>query len=478
MLIYNYQKEFLGIDEKDLKILGFETLAELKAEVNDFADLFIKSPGYIHNFKHVHWIDFIAYANEGEAPKVLININAQTFTAKLTLQKAYLADNPSKEAFLIYLQGLRSLSSNETQNIATETTLKKELPQTQPEEATVSMPTSNPVPEVTPTLQEPVQASIQKEVTDNNKLSIDIDASLFEKDEEEPTPYKVQQQNIENLDEPLTLQIEEDTLHQDEVTVSKENQENDFHYDPNIASRELGLPLDLIEEFIEDFIAQANEFKTQIYNSLDTGDIDNVKILAHKLKGVAANLRVTNAHEALASISATSDTGVIRENIDAFYLIMQRLEGKEPQEKEQVIQELSPTIEIIDDVPVEDEHITLTIDDIAENIKQEDFPIPSYSKEAVAQEIGLSKEDFSELFSDYENEARTILTKMKTAADLEDFATVHSEALKLKGMSDNMRLQAFTKELAQIMDAKDKELIINTVALLNNQLQYISKMEA
>jgi len=53
MLIYNYQKEFLGIDEKDLKTLGFNSLSELRAEVTDFADLFVKTPGYVHNFQHV-----------------------------------------------------------------------------------------------------------------------------------------------------------------------------------------------------------------------------------------------------------------------------------------------------------------------------------------------------------------------------------------------------------------------------------------
>jgi len=59
MLIYNFQKEFLGIDAKDLQELGYHDLSSLRSEVTDFADLFVKTPGYIHNFQHVHWIDFI-----------------------------------------------------------------------------------------------------------------------------------------------------------------------------------------------------------------------------------------------------------------------------------------------------------------------------------------------------------------------------------------------------------------------------------
>jgi len=40
MLIYNYKKEFLGIDEVDLEVLGLSDLADLRAEAADFADLY------------------------------------------------------------------------------------------------------------------------------------------------------------------------------------------------------------------------------------------------------------------------------------------------------------------------------------------------------------------------------------------------------------------------------------------------------
>ena len=63
MLIYNYQKEFVGIDESDLKALGFSDLAQLRSESADFANFFVKTPGFVHNFKHVHWIDFVTCAD-------------------------------------------------------------------------------------------------------------------------------------------------------------------------------------------------------------------------------------------------------------------------------------------------------------------------------------------------------------------------------------------------------------------------------
>lgn len=74
MLIYNYKKEFLGIDESDLELLGLSNLADLRAEAADFADLFVKTPGFIHNFKHVHWIDYITCNDSGVESKAIIHI--------------------------------------------------------------------------------------------------------------------------------------------------------------------------------------------------------------------------------------------------------------------------------------------------------------------------------------------------------------------------------------------------------------------
>ncbi|MEO1937024.1 MAG: hypothetical protein ABGW85_00125 [Sulfurimonas sp.] len=540
MLIYNYQKEFLGIEEKDLKTLGFSTLAELKTEVNDFADLFVKTPGYVHNFKHVHWIDFIAYADEGEEAKVLINVNAKTFTAKLTLSKAYLADNPSAPAFMIHLHGLRSLSNDETEKLSAGI-LERELPEVTHKEATNIIPPVSPIieelPDSSSTLiseqetppitslsndyDQEMEPTPQIQEEDISNLSIDIDESIFQDDDMfENTPME---------QEVISTQTETKTVPPASSSTTKAAQKlanSGFVYDPNIASRELGLPLDLIEEFIQDFILQAKEFQPKIYASLDEGDIDNVKILAHKLKGVAANLRVEDAHEVLSSVSATTDAGVIRENIDAFYIIIQRLAKEEetpaptalPEEEkaaetsvedddrlditfdddevfeisnEEVPQQIDMP-ELADDdfyqqdiLLKEDEPATVSADENFEILQlQEDEPKEeqttqlSYSKKAVAAEIGLSIEDFNELFADFEKESLAILADMKKALEIEDFATIRDEALKLKGMSDNMRLQSFTDELTKIIHSTDKDAIAKSIDSLQKQLIQISAVGA
>ena len=74
MLIYNDKKEFIGIDRTYLDVFNIKSLSELVELNSDFADFFVKSPGYIHNFVHIHWIDYILCDDAGISPKVLINI--------------------------------------------------------------------------------------------------------------------------------------------------------------------------------------------------------------------------------------------------------------------------------------------------------------------------------------------------------------------------------------------------------------------
>ena len=118
MLIYNFQKEFLGIDDSDLKKLGYLNLSELRAEAADFADLFVKTPGFIHNFKHVHWIDFIECSESSENANVIIHANDRSFRCSIEIESAYLVDAPSQKAYIVYLNNLRELSKTENDQVS------------------------------------------------------------------------------------------------------------------------------------------------------------------------------------------------------------------------------------------------------------------------------------------------------------------------------------------------------------------------
>ena len=511
MLIYNYQKEFLGIDEKDLKTLGFKSLSELRAEVTDFADLFVKTPGYIHNFQHVHWIDFVNYANASEESKVLINVNAKTFKATLAVAPIFLIDNPTSSAYMIYLNNLRPLSKSEYENISSDV-LDRELPKVEPQAPKVFTPTPEVAPakhdiydqesqieKIATTEEEPLEVYEEPTAAPAEKVEDMLDVDDFSLDvfEEQKSP------------EP-SLELEEKITSTPTVEkeITEEEYNSSYHYDPHIASKELGLPLDLIEEFIQDFIAQAKEFKPDIYTSIEDGDVDNVKILSHKLKGVAANLRIEDAHEVLSAVSATSDMNVIHENLNTFYKIIAKLAG-EPDEKIAVskeekldIPEMLPEITedeiaIVDekdeDIPEKIEMPELADDDFLdieiaedENETKDEVAVEdgettetiNFNKADAAQEIGIDEASFNELFEDFVAESHTIFQKIDTAIKNDDLQTCHNEALKFKGMSDNMRFHEFTKELEILIHSSDKHEIMQAAEKIDARINKISKIGA
>lgn len=328
MLIYNYKKEFLGIDESDLQTLGFKDLAALQAEALDFADLFVKTPGYVHNFKHVHWIDFITCADSAEPPKVIILAHGANYRCNIKISSIYLSENPTQKAFVVTLQNLRILTENESHaaigdiaykqtqmNIAPVAPIKRaETVQTIP--AVQAIQASEKITPITPAIED---------MYDDLPLEIDV--------EEEPKPIaKPLHVAPKIITTPIVQTVETSTPKvSTKIPEETPKHEHEYIFDPHIASKELGLPVDLIEEFIQDFIAQAQEFKNELYDSLHALEMTNVKILSHKLKGVAANLRVADALEVLTLINVTNDFSVIHSSLDKFYRIISKLAGEAPQ---------------------------------------------------------------------------------------------------------------------------------------------------
>ncbi len=550
MLIYNFQKEFLGIDTKDLQELGYHDLSSLRSEVTDFADLFVKTPGFIHNFQHVHWIDFIDCADDGEIQKVIINANGKNFTANLVITYAYLTDNPIEKAYIIHLHNLRVLSEGEVERI---------------HDDILQRATPTPAPsyyEPSPSFNEPptVAKSSKQDILEATKEENFTEEFLPQTQESFQEPVAVEtppQDTISTYDTPavqdvydsndvkLDIDLEEnfETLEQEippvdhpkHIIHKKEQFDNGYVYNPEVASKELGLPLDLIEEFIQDFIAQAGDFKPELYASLNDGDIDNVKTLSHKLKGVAANLRVEDAFEVLAIINTTSDLEVIKTNLDLFYKIISKLAGEEVEEivevekespeqqdilpeetldlefKEELqANELQPAKEIEEeekefslefkDEPGDDtQEFSLSFKEESETpLEFKDEPIQkeeesvsveekaptqqtieiNYSKEKVANEIGLDITSFSELFNDYISESELLVKEMRDAVQHNNFDLLKSEIMKLKGMSDNMRINNFNSELNALMHSTNQDESIKLIDTIGNIINQLSKVGA
>ena len=138
----------------------------------------------------------------------------------------------------------------------------------------------------------------------------------------------------EELDDELSIgdaDIEDgvSVLDDEEAQKVKDLLDETEAYNPQMAANELGLPVEEIEEFIEDFINQAEEFRNELYSSLESNDLENIENLSHKLKGVAANLRMQEVLEAITVVNSSSDKSEIESGLDDFYKSVAKLSETE-----------------------------------------------------------------------------------------------------------------------------------------------------
>ena len=59
MILYDHHKKILAINDQTLEMLGYQSLEKFRQEVYDVAQLFVKRPGYLHEFRSFHWIDYV-----------------------------------------------------------------------------------------------------------------------------------------------------------------------------------------------------------------------------------------------------------------------------------------------------------------------------------------------------------------------------------------------------------------------------------
>lgn len=420
MLIYNYEKNFLGIDDQDLKALGFQNLDQLRSEVSDFADLFVKTPGYIHNFKHVHWIDFIACAESSDDSKVIIHANNRSFRCTLDLKIAYLIDSPTSKAYLVNLQNLRELTNNENKEISSDIVDKPTLKTVTPTpEIFTSLPTENIVEEVihpTAVTNDPYEIDFKDDEFDQDE-TLDIVDDYYQpepatnnnvetkpQEEEKVSLREFEEEPVQNdfkldLDD-ITKDVETDDVDEDS------DYDNSYVYDPNVASSELGLPVDLIEEFIQDFIAQSKEFKNGLYEALELSDLDKLRVQSHKLKGVAANLRIENAFETLTIINSSDNLTEIKTKLDQFYKIIATL-AKEDAPVKKIEPKQEPKV-VVPEIEIDNNEDELKIEFKEEAgteafLKEEEIAEPD--TDDLILDFKDDDEDEDDLYMDYEPEA-------------------------------------------------------------------------
>ena len=355
MLFYNHKQEFIGLDEDALKLLNYVSLEELLSVCPDVADLFAKEPGYIHNFKNFGWIDFLLHA-DSESNSAIVHGNGRTFSCTLHVQKLFLCEAPSETGYMVEMLHVQSMSGEE---IKPHTITPRpvaapsgpapiiETPIVAEEKTFHTEPAPSILPDyghITPTpLSEPGV----------------LDVPSYEESEYEPfsEPYSDTYEKLtlpefesyggEAVAEPVGTPIEQPAprpVRDTRFTAAEQKYidmlkvDRSYRFDPNVAASELGLPVDLIQEFIGDFIQQSHDFKNDLFDAALRADMNNLKILSHKLKGVAANLRIEDAFECLSVINTSDDIAEIEANLKYFYAIVDKLEGKSSPQGDEALQ--------------------------------------------------------------------------------------------------------------------------------------------
>lgn len=526
MLFYNHKKEFLGLNEEALRLLNYDTMPDLLAVVSDVADLFAKDPGYIHNFKHLSWIDFLLHA-DSDAKHAIIHGNNRVFSCELNVKQFFLVDSPENPGFIVELLHVKTLSGEEAKPFSSPSKPSPEVfveaPVSIPEPATPTLPDYG---HITPTvLSEPSTFDVPLE----EETSLDHMEELY-KNYPSPEPEKefAPLSDFEDI-YAETAPAAQPTPHitepavkasapaasftpAEQVFIDQLKTDASYQFDPSVAANELGLPVDLIEEFIGDFIQQSHDFQDELFEACLKGDFNNIKILSHKLKGVAANLRIEDALEVLSIVNTSSDITEIEACLKYFYILVAKLEGKD-------VSQISAPSDISHDdfsAPVSDVPVktyvneptpvrTVSIDDDIYDfgLKQDESPsilvqpedivaaqenftedfsskktieeeIPGnlelsdpvieepavtlhYDRAITAGSLGIDLGFFDELVEDYKKDAQSTLSAIIDAINAFDTHTWQEHAATLKGISDNLRLNEISQELAILSVTNDAQ---------------------
>ena len=138
-----------------------------------------------------------------------------------------------------------------------------------------------------------------------------------------------EEEKLELFDEPETLK---EPMIQEEVKTRKSTSSESFgtvslegikpkHFDFQLeeAANDLSLPVELIEEFVHDFIDQAHIETKKMIEAYEEGDLDAIQKIGHLLKGASSNLRINPLSDTLYKIQFCEDTNQLEALIKDYW---------------------------------------------------------------------------------------------------------------------------------------------------------------
>lgn len=507
MLIYNQRKEFIGVNEATLRRIGYNNIQELKEDVVDFADLFENRPGFVHNFKNFSWIDFILHSEQDDI-KARIRCNGKIYSCKFKVELFFFAQESegSEKGFSIELTDIQTIGDDDGSR--PREIYEPEAP------ASMQMPTAQNTTATPSMAQDLISEPVSVEPLGDNALqSFNEPLSI-----EEPPPYpETVAKPISNdmdmeplempelmIDEPVTETVPEPIELPDmkpaptpaaaptapAPTTSSSSIEletaADYVFDPSVAADELGLPADLIDEFVGDFIVQAKKFQPDLEAAIAQEDFDTVQILSHKLKGVAANLRIEDALEVLTFINSSKDVSMLNEYLKLLFIIVHKLEhgADAPIEEAPLpIDEAPAAVETpvstmpetqdddlySFDLMQNDDPIDIPkIPDVTDPIEMDTAPVAApdpviettkqntnFNLQNNAELLGVDTTTMQEYIHDFTDHANTLKTGLEVALKSSNFEEVKNIATELKGMSESLHLDYASQRLEVLQHTAD-----------------------
>lgn len=518
MLIYNGNKEFVGITEDTLRSVGYNNATELLEDSVDFADLFENRPGYLHNFKNFSWLEYIIH-NDQDNPKARIRCNGKVYESSFEIDNyAFITSDGSEPGFSVELTDLVLIGDDdgtqERELFEPEAPQALQMPDLM-QNKTISKPE---IPEIKESIPEPIPVSETVEPLPMPDLMEDIEITEEENLAVSPLDIDLMSETpIDDLpDNDLDIPMVHEEIEHTEIKTAQTPQIDieglelkiapEYVYDPSIAADELGLPSDLIDEFVGDFIIQAKKFRPDIEEAISSQDFDNIQILSHKLKGVAANLRIENALEVLTVINSEKDINKLEKYLSYLYQIIEQLEGKSDQSIPEIQKDIEPMSEIIETLKSDNDDDLYTLDPISQSQGEHEDVIPlnmppfddalmeieekSYDPVEVvseksdtttpldhidtskfdihkaAENLDIPMETLKSYVDDFVDQANSLKSALESALTSKNFEEVKQLSTQLKGISEALNMTYASDLLSLLQTTEDINIAIDNAKKL------------
>jgi HPt (histidine-containing phosphotransfer) domain-containing protein len=131
---------------------------------------------------------------------------------------------------------------------------------------------------------------------------------------EEETPLSVPETETETETETIATTTEGfGTINLNDV------QSIHFDFQLESAANDLNLPVELIKEFVHDFIEQAHTETKKMLEAYEKGDLDTIQQIGHLLKGASSNLRIEPLSDTLYEIQFCEDSSKLEKLIKDYW---------------------------------------------------------------------------------------------------------------------------------------------------------------